>query len=440
MREGLGFWDLSSGRELAFAQLGNTESVSFETDRALLTFGDQGLFRWPISDEDAPEGCMRMGPPERLPVLGSWTQMATSQDGQVIAIGQRSQGGLVLHRNRGDATVKLSPHEDVRYVGISADGHWVVTGSHGDSLEVKIWDASSGELIKSLLVGNGARVAFSPDNRWLAASGDAIRVWEVGSWKERCRCPGTARAPVAFSPDNSLLAYGDLDGVIQFVNPETGRQCARLEDPTQHAATDICFSTDSTRLIAISTFGPAIHVWDLRSIRAQLARIGLDWDAPPYVSANPNGSCLKVPKFFEAEDLKIIKYEDSLKAPGCQEMAFEFDATQWSNGRQLFCSAQKGGFVDLEVELEEAGDYQLDVYITKAPDFGKLSVSIDGKELEKTFDAYHKYVVPPEKVNFGKATLTKGSHTLRFQAVDKNPQSSNYYMGIDCLVFTPLMK
>src|SRR5262249_35564007 len=123
MREGFGFWDLSSGRELAFAQLGNTESVAFDTDRALLTFGDQGLFRWPISADDAPEGCVRFGPPERFPVLGSWTQMAPSQDGQVIAIAQRYQGGLVLHHNRGNATLKLSPHEDVRYIGISPDGH-----------------------------------------------------------------------------------------------------------------------------------------------------------------------------------------------------------------------------------------------------------------------------------------------------------------------------
>jgi serine/threonine protein kinase/WD40 repeat protein len=449
MREGLGFWDLSSGRELAFAQLGNTESVSFETDRALLTFGDQGLFRWPISGEDMAEGCVRIGPPERLPAPGSWTQMAQSQDGQVVAIGRYNQGGLVLHRSRSNATVTLSPHEDVRHIGISPDGHWVATGSHGANLEVKVWDASNGKVIKSLPVGGGARVAFSPDNRWLAASGDAIRVWEVGSWKECCRCPGTARASVAFSPDNMLLAYGDLDGVIQLVNPETGRQYARLEDPSQHAATDICFSPDGTQLIAISTFGPGIHVWDLRSIRAQLDNIGLDWDAPPYVSTNPNGSCLrsielfhqlKVPKFFEAEDLKIIKYEDSLKAPGCQEMALEFDATQWSNGRQLFWASRKGSYVDLEVELEEAGDYELDIYITKAPDFGTLRVFVDGKALETTFDAFHKYVVPPEKVNFGKATLTKGAHTLRFQAVDKNPQSSNYYMGIDCLVFTPMAK
>jgi hypothetical protein len=390
---------------------------------------------------------MRIGPPERLPVPGIWTQMVSSQDGQVIAVGERLDGGLVLHRNRGNATVKLSPHKDVRYVGISPDGHWVATGSHDASLEVKVWDAADGKLIKSLPAGGWARVAFSPGNRWLAASGDAIRVWEVGSWKESCHCPGIAGAPLAFAPDNSLLAYGDLDGVIRLVDPETGRECARLDDSSQHAVADICFSPEGTQLIAVSTFGRAIHVWDLRAIRAHLAAIGLDWDAPAYVSAKPHGlplpsielvHHLKVPKFFEAEDLKLDR-QNCLGA-GFQEMALEFDGTQWSNGRQLFCPAQKGGYVDLEVELEETGDYLLDIYITKAPDYGKLRVSLDGKEFEKTFDGFNPRVIPPEKVNFGKAALTKGTHTLRFQAVDKNPQSSNYYMGIDCLVFTPLIK
>jgi hypothetical protein len=232
------------------------------------------------------------------------------------------------------------------------------------------------------------------------------------------------------------------------VNPETGGEYARLEDASQHAAVDICFSPDSARLIAISAFGPAIHVWDLRLIRSQLAAIGLDWDAPLYVSADPDLPLrsielfhhLKVPKFFEAEDLKILDCGDCLKAAGYQEMALEYDATHWSNGRQLFCPAQKGGYVDLEVELEEPGDYLLDIYITKAPDYGKLRVSLDNQELDKTFDAFDKVVVRPEKVNFGKVSLSKGTHTLRFQAFDKNPQSSNYYMGVDCLVFTPVAK
>ena len=33
--------------------------------------------------------------------------------------------------------------------------------------------------------------------------------------------------------------------------------------------------------------GPAVHVWDLRTIRRQLAAMGLDWDAPAYSDQDP---------------------------------------------------------------------------------------------------------------------------------------------------------
>ena len=33
--------------------------------------------------------------------------------------------------------------------------------------------------------------------------------------------------------------------------------------------------------------GPAVHVWDLRAIRRQLARMGLDWDAPAFSDDDP---------------------------------------------------------------------------------------------------------------------------------------------------------
>ncbi len=33
--------------------------------------------------------------------------------------------------------------------------------------------------------------------------------------------------------------------------------------------------------------GPAVHVWDLRTIRRRLKAMDLDWDAPPYPEADP---------------------------------------------------------------------------------------------------------------------------------------------------------
>jgi hypothetical protein len=54
---------------------------------------------------------------------------------------------------------------------------------------------------------------------------------------------------------------------------------ARLEDPDQHAGAAL-FTPDGTRLVVAVKDG--LRVWDLRRIRAELVKLGLDWDLAPY--------------------------------------------------------------------------------------------------------------------------------------------------------------
>jgi eukaryotic-like serine/threonine-protein kinase len=59
----------------------------------------------------------------------------------------------------------------------------------------------------------------------------------------------------------------------------------RLDAPEQTRLGPCCFTPDGTQLIALGMDSQALHVWDLRLIRRQLAEMGLDWDAPPYPEA-----------------------------------------------------------------------------------------------------------------------------------------------------------
>jgi hypothetical protein len=73
------------------------------------------------------------------------------------------------------------------------------------------------------------------------------------------------------------------NGTLRLVDPETGREYARLEEPDQVRAAWLCFSPDGTQLLSVGAGRDAwIRVWDLRAIRRQLATMGLDWDLPPY--------------------------------------------------------------------------------------------------------------------------------------------------------------
>jgi hypothetical protein len=104
----------------------------------------------------------------------------------------------------------------------------------------------------------------------------------VGTWSEG---PKIAGGDFAFSADSKILAVETGSGCVRLVDPDTGREYARLEDPNQDRAFRLAFSTDGSQLVAGTYDHPAIHIWDLRAIRAELARRDLDWDLPAYPSA-----------------------------------------------------------------------------------------------------------------------------------------------------------
>ena len=103
-----------------------------------------------------------------------------------------------------------------------------------------------------------------------------------GSWREGPQIGGGA---FAFSPDGTLLAVDTGHGAVRLVDPDTGREYARLENPNQDRAFFLSFSPDGTQLVITGGDNQPLHVWDLRAIRKQLAKMGLDWALPPYSPA-----------------------------------------------------------------------------------------------------------------------------------------------------------
>jgi hypothetical protein len=280
LADSVSLWDLNSGAFLTELESVG-QSVAFESSGALLTSGSVGLLRWPIQRDLAIPNLLRIGPPEKL-ALPSRGNIAASADGRVLAsAGSRTTGsrGLVWHRDMPAPPLQLPFHEDPRNIGISPDGQWVATGSHFGT-NVIISSARTGERVKELPVEGGSFVRFSPDGRWLATTGGRCRLWNIASWNEGAYIGGTE---VAFSPDNKLIAVETGHGIIRLVDPETGQDYARLEDPNQERSYRLCFSQDGTQLITF-TLSRSVRVWDLRSIRQQLARMDLDWNLPQYSS------------------------------------------------------------------------------------------------------------------------------------------------------------
>jgi hypothetical protein len=96
---------------------------------------------------------------------------------------------------------------------------------------VKVWDAQTGKLAKDLFAGEGQHVAFSPNGQWLATSGTGVQLWRAGSWHDGHRFEMRAGCAAVFSPDRTMLAFETGSGVVRLVEPQTGREWARLEEP-----------------------------------------------------------------------------------------------------------------------------------------------------------------------------------------------------------------
>jgi hypothetical protein len=314
-----------------------------------------------------------------------------------------------------------------------------------------VWETAGGKRVARIAARGWKKLLFSPDGRWLVtAAGEekAVRFWQVGSWEPGLviRKEGQQSVALAFNPGGDVLAVAEFLRGVRFIDPATGKDLALLEAPEDNSATCLCFSPDGGQLAA-ATDNHTVHLWDLRSIRAQLRELGLDWDAPrespPADGPRPRSVEVvgvpappqpwRVPGAREAEDLEILHWADC--TPVVQSLA---GPGQWSNGRHLFCKARKGGYVELALDVARAGEYALDIYFTRAPDYGRVEVSVDGRRVGRVFDGFHARITLSGKVPFGSMPLTAGRHRLRFRVADRSPQSRDYYLGIDCLVLTPL--
>jgi len=295
MSDGVGLWDLDSGKELEFLPLKRTRFVHFEPGpySSLLIGDESSTFRWPIQSDSIQPGVERIGPPEAL-ALPAGSPPGQSRDGRVLASACRAvgtiepwAGGWVLHADRPDAPLHLAAGTDLWNMAVSPDGRWLVTGRQNAG-SIQLWDAATGEFQREL-PGEDASPQFSPDGKWLSVGGKQGRLIQVETWQDGINLGNTGR----FAPDGKMLAIWTDTAALRLVDTATGRELARLEDPDFEIAHEILFTLDGSRLITLH-HSKGMHLWDLRLLREELAQRGLDWDAAPPAPAPTRGEALRV--------------------------------------------------------------------------------------------------------------------------------------------------
>jgi WD40 repeat protein len=276
---GVILWDLARSIELAFLPVGGVGHLMFEPSGDLIIDGTIGWQRWPIQP-DTGRGELRIGLPLRCPLPEGGGPISQDRSGRVVAVGHRSHAHVLTP----DRQLQLGPLEDSRNLAVSPDGLWLATGSHGRN-GAQVWSVRDAAKVAHLAIEGLVGVLFSPDGKWLMTKNSPCRLWPVGSWSEAREIGGTGHC---FSSDGGMLMVQDAGRNIRLVETETGRTLAQLESPDLCVVASAVFTQDSSRLVLTTDDGPAVHVWDLRTIGRQLTAMGLGWDLP--VASDPGES------------------------------------------------------------------------------------------------------------------------------------------------------
>ncbi len=145
-----------------------------------------------------------------------------------------------------------------------------------------------------------------------------------------------------------------------------------------------------------------------------------------------------VPNALEAEDLPIAGFRSAAGTTARPRTRKELP--NCSGDHMLLFDAGGNGDFSLTVSVKEAGLYRLTVYLVRAPDFGIVSVRVNGASVGTPIDTFKKTddltrpIWPPKAYSFSSVRLKKGTNSLQFSVSAKHPESEGFTVGLDCVV------
>lgn len=198
---------------------------------------------------------------------GNCRTVAFSPDGSKLATTGFGGAANIWNASDGELLLQLNGHtsREVRCVAWSPDGQRLATGSEtiGETHTLRIWDANTGEQIRSL--GEASTVsslAWHPDGSKLAAGrGDKTQIWEVKKEKELARFE-KAGGTLCWNADATRLVVFDIiEQAIRVWEWETGVNVAEIK--TNSSSTDSIHCRPSTNQVATGHSDGTVRIWDL---------------------------------------------------------------------------------------------------------------------------------------------------------------------------------
>jgi WD40 repeat protein len=279
-------WDTSTWGELqSLREAGRVAALTFAPAGQQLAGAIGGAVRFYDARTGRPDGAVSVH-------VGEVSSVAFAPDGRAFASGSHDRTVAVIALPDRALQRRLpGSWQQVNAVAVSPDGRWIAAGSSDLRFAlgklrssdralgpggVRLWDATTGRLLRSLGEPSDQihAVAASPDGRWVAGGGAGadgaglVRLWDAESGAPAW-APADERAvvhAVAFAPDGRSLATAGADGVIRLRDVPTGdvRQTLKGHDG---AVTALAFAADGTTLVSGGADRSA-RLWDVRTGQA----------------------------------------------------------------------------------------------------------------------------------------------------------------------------
>lgn len=162
---------------------------------------------------------------------------------------------------------------------ISPDGHWLASGRH-NVVGLDMHDLHNGQFVKRLGDAGVTGMVWHPrTGAFLMPDTRGVSFWEPGAWVCASRfdwpAPSMAWSVRAFGADGATIWANAMANQQQLFDLDTGRPYAALEQGLALFGPEGCISSNEQR--ACMPIPTGIAIWDLGTLRRELARLGLDW-------------------------------------------------------------------------------------------------------------------------------------------------------------------
>ena len=222
-----------------------------------------------------PQLALQLG--HSLPIMA----LAYSPDGRLLASGSNDNTVKIWDATSRELIRTLEVHTaPVRGVAFSPDGKTLTTGDENG--DIKLWNYQTGEIKKSLprLLVGVRKLEYSRDGKYLAAAcgirGTGPKRDPRGQWVLwdaralgnnqikvlRSVIAPTAYLSLAFSPDGRTLALGNFDRTVSLVEIKNGNARATLRG-LKNFPNVLAYSPDGSTVAA--TDNNAVQLWDGRT-------------------------------------------------------------------------------------------------------------------------------------------------------------------------------